>query len=215
MILLTAPELSSLRKSLKETFQTAKNSSDRQFFIALFNCWCHNPVATFSLCLFTQAYDLSSKLIFKFSEVDVTVGFLMQIDKLVQLLESPIFINLRLQLLEGNTSYQADLLKSLYGLLMILPQSQAYKTLSDRLSTVSSLQMHLGFPRYTENSKDSGKNINKIELKSKIIMIDSNDANKEIDYDYLLNRFENVQLQHSTHKLAIINQNNILMQVNR
>ena len=42
--------------------------------------------------------------------------------------------------------------QSLYGLLMLLPQSQAYKTLSDRLVTVSSLQMHVGFagnPGYT------------------------------------------------------------------
>ena len=61
---------------------------------------CHNSVATFSLCLLAQVYDLSSCLIQKFAQVDVTVGFLMQIDKLVQLLESPIFINLRLQLLE-------------------------------------------------------------------------------------------------------------------
>ena len=57
----------------------------------------------------------------------------MQIDKLIQLLESPIFIQLRLHLLETYSPSHADLLKSLYGLLMLLPQSQAYKTLSDRL----------------------------------------------------------------------------------
>ena len=57
----------------------------------------------------------------------------MQIDKLIQLLESPIFIQLRLHLLETYAPSHADLLKSLYGLLMLLPQSQAYKTLSDRL----------------------------------------------------------------------------------
>ena len=45
----------------------------------------------------------------------------MQIDKLVQLLESPIFIQLRLQLLETHAPYHANLMKSLYGLLMLLP----------------------------------------------------------------------------------------------
>ena len=60
--------------------------NDSDFFISLFTSWCHNPVATFSLCLLAEAYDLSSKLILKFSEVDITVGFLLQIDKLVQLL---------------------------------------------------------------------------------------------------------------------------------
>lgn len=143
LILLTAPELSSLRKTLKDCFSAdGGRQEDRQLFEALFKCWSHNPVSTFSLCLLAEAYDLSAALILKFAEVDVTVGFLMQVDKLVQLLESPIFIHLRIQLLKQSPSHKA-LLKSLYGLLMLLPQSQAYKTLSDRLATVSSMQMHL------------------------------------------------------------------------
>ena len=36
----------------------------------------------------------------RYTNNQVTVGFLMQIDKLVQLIESPIFIHLRLQMLE-------------------------------------------------------------------------------------------------------------------
>jgi len=39
----------------------------------------------------------------------------MQIDKLVQLLESPVFVLLRLQLLDAAAAYQPALLKSLYG----------------------------------------------------------------------------------------------------
>jgi vacuole morphology and inheritance protein 14 len=155
LILLTAPELASLRKSLKNCFSSNnmnkflpkigneknvkndkndknensltvevegknnENESDVFVFTSLFKCWCNNPVATFSLCLLSQAYDLSSKLILKFADVDVTVGFLLQIDKLVQLLESPIFIHLRLQLLEVSSKHHGDLLKSLYGLLMV------------------------------------------------------------------------------------------------
>ena len=59
-------------------------------------------MATLALCLLAQAYDLAASLITHFALVDVTVGFLMQADKLVQLLESPIFLQLRLQLLEVN-----------------------------------------------------------------------------------------------------------------
>lgn len=29
----------------------------------LYNCWCHNPVATFSLCLLAQAYDLGAAVV--------------------------------------------------------------------------------------------------------------------------------------------------------
>jgi hypothetical protein len=42
-------------------------------------------------------------------------GFLMQMDKLIQLLESPIFVLLRLQLLQQEAPSHPDLLKSLYG----------------------------------------------------------------------------------------------------
>jgi len=144
LILLTALELGELRHVLKTSFQPTASRDDRDVFTALFNCWCHNPVATLSLCLLAQAYDLASVLVQRFAEVEITVGFLMQIDKLVQLLESPIFVQLRLQLLEVDAPYHAPLLKSLYGLLMLLPQSTAFKTLKDRLATVSSLQAHLG-----------------------------------------------------------------------
>jgi vacuole morphology and inheritance protein 14 len=130
-------------------------------------------VATLSLCLLAQAYELASVLVQRFAEVEITVGFLMQIDKLVQLLESPIFVQLRLQLLEVDAPYHASLLKSLYGLLMLLPQSTAFKTLKDRLATVSSLQAHLGrasgAPKALEGS----------------------------DYGDLLKHFEHVQERHA------------------
>ena len=181
LILLTAPELAVLRKTLKGCFQESASNQDGEVFEKLFQCWSHNPVATFTLCLLAEAYELSSTLIFKFAEVDVTVGFLMQVDKLVQLLESPIFIHLRLQLLEVDQN--ADLLKSLYGLLMLLPQSQAYKTLSDRLSTISSLQNHL---KANGGNKKASK------------------SQKPKDYTGLLEGFANIQDRHCTARLNLI-----------
>ena len=73
----------------------------------------------------------------------------MEIDKLVSLLESPIFIHLRLQLLRSvagggeEARFQASLLKSLYGVLMILPQSEAFRTLKARLGSVTALHQAL------------------------------------------------------------------------
>ena len=145
LVLLTASELHDLRTLLKESFHQKASQEDRKVFISLFNCWCHNPVATFSFCLLAQAYEVAFILIKKYeSEFDVTVGFLMQVDKLVQLLESPAFVHLRLQLLDIDSPNQTSLLKSLYGLLMLLPQSDAYRTLNDRLATVCSLKEHIG-----------------------------------------------------------------------
>lgn len=77
---------------------------------------------------------------------------LIQIDKLVQLLESPvftcasprtvarfvlIFTDLRLQLLEPEKF--PHLYKCLYGLLMLLPQSAAFAALKNRLNSVSAI----------------------------------------------------------------------------
>ena len=73
----------------------------------------------------------------------------MQVDKLVQLLESPVFVHLRLQLLDVESPHHAPLLKSCYGLLMLLPQSDAFRSLNDRLTTVCNLRDHLGIPPTT------------------------------------------------------------------
>jgi len=193
LILLTAPELAPLRKTLRETL--SNNNSGVETFVILFKSWCHNPVATFSLCLLAQAYDLSSSLIMRFAEIDVTVGFLMQLDKLVQLIESPIFIHLRLELLEVNSKRHEDLLKSLYGLLMLLPQSQAYKTLSDRLTTVSSLQMHMKGNSNSSVFASHGQSMS---------------GSQKTLYDELLKRFEEVLEQHSIFRSKILSKSSLV-----
>jgi len=187
LILLTATELSALRDTLKHSFQPTANAEDRAVFSQLFMCWSHNPVATLSLCLLAQAYDLASSLVQRFAEVEITVGLLMQIDKLVQLLESPIFVQLRLQLLEVDAPYHPALLKSLYGLLMLLPQSTAFRTLSDRLATVSSLQQHLS----TSGSRAAAAPSKKEKARTE-------------DYQELLQQFERIQAKHgAAHHAAI------------
>ena len=146
LILLTASELNDLRSILaKSVFSGDASKGAAKVFHTLFSCWCHNPVATFSLCLLAQAYDLSFALVRRFSQMeDVSVGFLMQIDKLVHLLESPIFVHLRLKLLEVESGSHASLLKSIYGILLCLPQGEAFQLLNNRLTTVCNLRDNLG-----------------------------------------------------------------------
>ena len=85
----------------------------------------------------------------------MTVNMLIQIDKLVQLLESPVFtckifeysipniptnstaLDLRMQLLEPER--YPHLYKCMYGLLMLLPQSSAFAALKNRLNSVSAI----------------------------------------------------------------------------
>lgn len=148
--LITAPELADLRKRLRNL-----DSRDGQsFFVALFRSWCHNAVATFSLCLLAQAYEQAYHVLQIFADLEMTVNMLIQIDKLVQLLESPVFTYLRMQLVEPEK--YPHLYKCLYGLLMLLPQSSAFAALKNRLNSVSAIgYLHLA-PRTSQQSQPSG-----------------------------------------------------------
>lgn len=59
LILLTSAELFELRSLIKKSLVTPQG---RDLFITLYTSWCHNPVATFSLCLLAQAYELAAAL---------------------------------------------------------------------------------------------------------------------------------------------------------
>ncbi|XP_060832222.1 protein VAC14 homolog [Bombus pascuorum] len=130
VILLTSSELFDLRNKLKDL----DSVESCELFKCLYVSWCHNPVATVALCLLSQHYEHACNIIRSFENIEVTVEFLTEIDKLVQLIESPIFTYLRLQLLEREEN--DALVYALYGLLMILPQSEAYATLQRRLAAI-------------------------------------------------------------------------------
>ncbi|GAX25894.1 vacuole morphology and inheritance protein 14 [Fistulifera solaris] len=183
LILLTASELHDLRSSLARSFEKGNvDAESANVFATLFRCWCHNPVATFSLCLLARAYDLSFALVKRFSLMeDVTVGFLMQLDKLVFLLESPIFVHLRIQLLDVEAPYHAPLLKSIYGILMCLPQGDAFRLLNERLTAVCNLRENLGLRPVTDD----------LPLPSIV-------AGKGLDMENLLQRYDHVTEQQRT-----------------
>ncbi|CEO59843.1 Putative Vacuole-associated enzyme activator complex component [Penicillium brasilianum] len=147
--LITAPELSDMRKRLRNL----DTREGQMFFVALFRSWCHNAVSTFSLCLLAQAYEQAYNLLQIFAELEMTVNMLIQIDKLVQLLESPVFTYLRLQLLEPEK--YPYLYKCLYGVLMLLPQSSAFAALKNRLNSVSNIGFLHGGPRSTSQTAPS------------------------------------------------------------
>ncbi|KAI9918669.1 hypothetical protein PsorP6_011790 [Peronosclerospora sorghi] len=194
LILLTANELEHLRDILRRSFQPRASKDDVDVFTALFRSWCHNPIAAFSLCLLARSYTLSAALISKFADIDASVGFLMQIDKLVQLLESPIFIHMRLQLLEIQEDYHTDLVKSLYGLLMLLPQSAAFRVLRDRLASVTSMATAIGRIDLTGESQRQGKKETIGHASSSKPAVSSPSPSHA---DALLAHFENVQAKHT------------------
>ncbi|KAL3941650.1 MAG: hypothetical protein SGBAC_004025 [Bacillariaceae sp.] len=205
LILLTASELHDLRSELAKSIvktnvrpvkrlQTKNGSITgvSQVFSTLFRCWCHNPVSTFSLCLLAEAYHVSFALVKRFSQVDdVSVGFLMQIDKLVHLLESPIFVHLRLKLLDVESKSHAPLLKSIYGILLCLPQGDAFRLLNNRLTAVCNLRDTLGLSKLPTNNDAFPK------------------TEEQVTVDKLLQRYDQVR---EMHKVATERQRSLAFQ---
>lgn len=58
-----------------------------------------------------------------------TIGLLVQLDRLVQLLEAPLFVPLRMHLIEP--ARHPHLVKALFTILMVLPQSEVSSTPRD------------------------------------------------------------------------------------
>ncbi|CAG2104203.1 unnamed protein product [Medioppia subpectinata] len=171
-ILLTSSELFDLRNQLKNL----KTDESCSLFCCLYRTWCHSPVATVSLCFLTKNYKHACDLLMLFGDLNLTLEFLTEVDQMVQLLESPIFAYLRLELLDVENN--CDLIKSLYGLLMILPQSEAFHLLRKRLQCLPNLSLY--------SSSDSKKNR----------VIKSSPTQPNMDFKELLRHFHLVQQKH-------------------
>lgn len=179
MVLLTSPELAAFRRRLR----TLDARDSQQLFVTLYRSWCHSAISAVCLCLLAQAYEHTFALLRIIADLEITLSMLIQIDKLVQLLESPIFTPLRLQLLEPDAN--PYLFKCLYGLLMLLPQSSAFATLRNRLNAVNGLGylQAAARPAYSSSSTQNAPPPRKIGA-------------GEIKWSELQTHFNRVQLRH-------------------
>ena len=98
--------------------------------------WAHNPVSALSLSLYVEHYELAYALVGRLAHYNPSVDMLCQLDLLVQLIESPVFSRLRVQLLEP--AKHPYLVKTLLGLAMLLPQTDVFRSISERVSLVQS-----------------------------------------------------------------------------
>lgn len=127
---------------------------------------------------------------------------LVQLDKLVQLIESPVFTcafvssfddlltqktsDIRLQLLEPER--HPYLFKCLYGILMLLPQSSAFVSLRNRLNAVNSTGfLHIA-PKSTPNVSSTRSRIGRDEIK----------------WQELLTHFRSTQMRHEKARRQVI-----------
>lgn len=158
LILLTSSELFELRTTLRNI----TDPKSALLFECLYRCWSHCPVSTLSLCLLSQCYQHVRELVILFGDLEITMEFLVELDKLVQIIESPIFAcnrnntklildfktvtnyihplftALRLTLISNRNGSvdRANLTQALFGILMLLPQTEAFNLLKNRLQCV-------------------------------------------------------------------------------
>ena len=178
MILVASQELKPLRRRIR----ALDKREHQQLFVRLYRCWSHNAISALCLCLLTQSYEHAYNVLRIFADLDVSLSMLLQVDKLVQLIESPIFTSLRLQLLEPEQ--HPFLVKCLYGMLMLLPQSSAFATLRNRLQAVHGLG-HLTMPNDERPHTRYARQ-----------------ATPDVPWNELLQHFRTVQLRHERLRLA-------------
>ena len=179
LILLTSSELFLLRAELRKKDLDASS----QLFVLLYRCWSHNAVSALALCFLTEHYSLAKRLVRHLGDLEITATLLSQIDKLVQMLESPVFAYLRIQLLEPWKF--TDLVESLYGILMILPQTTAFHTLESRLNCIP--------PHIHSYIMLSGGQLPQLPAKPPIPNKKPKSLDPSGNYDQLFDHFKTVQ----------------------
>jgi len=94
-VLLNADETKKLREVLKDCISSKKDTEgDHQrsrLFHILLHSFSHNIVATLSLCLWAGAYRTASLFLNKIDPLDITLILLLEADRLIELLERPLF----------------------------------------------------------------------------------------------------------------------------
>jgi Vacuolar protein 14 C-terminal Fig4p binding len=145
-VLLNAEEAKPLRDTLRDCVgfmqpsvrDTTEHRRVRLFFIML-HSFSHSVVATVSLCLWGGAYRTASMFLSKIVSLEINIMFLLELDKLIEQLERPLFRHLHVRMLEDPTEEGsgAMLFKTLKFLVMIVPQSTSYNVLKDRLISVA------------------------------------------------------------------------------
>jgi len=125
-ILFTAPELFDLRERLRN-----RDEMGIRLFESLYRSWAFQPVSLIGLCLLARCYAHAAELAVLLSQIDVTVATLVELDRLVQLIESPLLAYVRLDLLHA--SHQRSIATVFSLLLMLLPQTEAFDHLHKRM----------------------------------------------------------------------------------
>lgn len=165
-VLLNAKEAKPARDALKDCIgnrqETEYDQKRSRLFQIMLYTFSHNLVASTSLCLWGGAFRTAHLFLKQIDPLDIHLMFLLELDKLVEMLERPLFRHLHIRMLEHDDDPLAEgsgtmLFQTLRSLLMCIPQSTCYKILSDRLASASRFRQTV----IGSKSKDAAQDIPK------------------------------------------------------
>lgn len=134
IFLLVENESQPVRETLRKFTHQNRTEENSLFFEKIFRLWSYNPISTLILCVISEYFELSYSLTLKLAEMKLCQEDYIQLSQMIQLIESSLFNNIRIKLLEPFKHLL--LVKTLYAILMLLPQGQAYNALCNRLKSI-------------------------------------------------------------------------------
>ena len=138
-------------------------------FLKLYSIWSINPLSLLLFCIITEKFELAFNIILNFKKVKLGNDIYKMLGKFVgYFAEKENYDFLRLKLLEPKDNI--FFIKTLFGILMILPQGVAFDYLSEKLSSVQTLLSIEGDIDKDEMTKKIEKNKNEINKYINIIL---------------------------------------------
>jgi hypothetical protein len=89
------------------------------------------------LCMYCKYFELSYYLTLELSKIKLQKNDYIELCQIVQIFESSIFNNIRIKLI--NPKKNIFLVKTLYALLMLLPQSNSFDSLNNRIKIIKNI----------------------------------------------------------------------------
>ena len=192
MFLLSEKECQNIRNELSRKRTISKddkneNKKEDNLFEKLFYLWAFNPFMTVLLTMYCNFFELSYYLAFELSKMKLNENDYIELCRIIQIFESSIFNNVRLKLIRPKKNI--FLVKTLYALLMLLPQSNSFDALNSRIRSVkfiTKIDDDDEDDDLYENKKDIDEELsqeNKKAIIDKYINILKERYNEKIEYE--------------------------------
>ena len=124
-------------KKILISYSKVEFSEKENIYLKIFRLFSFNPISLLIFTIYTEFYELSFNIILNLVYVELDKDYYKDLIKIVQLIETNSFNEIRMKLL--NPLKNIYLVKTLYGILMLLPKGVAYNALSNRLKGIETL----------------------------------------------------------------------------